>query len=64
MELEGEGTLSLNFDMSFSKFNESMEIITPENSQNIIEILMPFIQMFMGGGMEIENQLPGYELPF
>jgi len=45
---EGEGILSLDFDMSFSKFNEPVEIIAPEDSQSIIEMLMPLIQMFMG----------------
>jgi hypothetical protein len=59
-----EGTLSLDLNMSFSKFNEPVEIMAPKDSQSIIEMLMPFIQMFMGGAMNIENQLPSYELLF
>jgi len=58
----GEGILSLDFDMSFSKFNQPVEITAPEDSQSIIEMLMPLIQMFMGssqGGIG----LPGYQLP-
>jgi len=49
LEPEEERTLSLNFDMSFSKFNEPVEILAPDDSQSIIEMLMPFIQMFTGG---------------
>jgi hypothetical protein len=64
MEQGEEGTLSLDLNMSFSKFNEPVEIIVPDDSQSIIQMLMPLIQMFMGGGMEMENQLPSYELPF
>jgi len=60
----GEGIMSLDFDMSFSKFNEPVEILAPEDYQSIIEMLMPFIQMFMGGEMNMGNELPNYELPF
>lgn len=47
-----EEILSLDFDISFSKFNQPVEILTPEDSQSIIEMLMPLMQMFMSGSQE------------
>jgi len=62
MEAE-EGMMSLDFVLSFSKFNEPVEILAPDDSQSIIEMLMPLMQMFMGGGDGGGIGLPGYEMP-
>ncbi|MEA3432592.1 MAG: hypothetical protein U9R01_08000 [candidate division WOR-3 bacterium] len=62
LESGEEGTLSLGFDMFFSKFNEPAKILAPKDSQSIIEMLTPIMQIFMGGNAG--GELPDYELPF
>jgi len=52
---EGEGAISFDFKVESSNFNEPVEILTPQDSSSIIEILMGMMSMFAG---EQEYQLP------
>ncbi|MBU3964321.1 hypothetical protein KJ562_01135 [Patescibacteria group bacterium] len=42
---------ALGFEMIFSEFNQPQEILAPDSPNNIIDLLMPFFQMFMMGGV-------------
>jgi len=39
------GNMALDFEMVFSEFNQPRNITAPENSDNIIDLLMPFFQI-------------------
>lgn len=44
------GEMAIGFEIIFSEFNKAQEIIAPKESSNLVELLMPFFQLFMMGG--------------
>ncbi|MCX6738344.1 MAG: hypothetical protein NTY11_02940 [Candidatus Parcubacteria bacterium] len=50
------GGMALGFEMAFSEFNQTQEISAPEKSDNLIELLMPFFQIWMMGGGTSTNE--------
>jgi len=47
-----QGKIKIDLELLYSNFNQPVEIKAPEGAQSIIEMLMPFIQLFMGASAQ------------
>jgi hypothetical protein len=56
---EETGTVKINWKISFSKFNQPMNIVAPEESKSVMELFMSIL----GPYMKKKQELPGEELP-